>query len=529
MTNEERDKLINSILPDTVKGQQRPAENLNPDMPYSTDFPQLINKDPASADVFNLINRQLLSNDKSLNDNKADKTYVDKKVADLVNGAPEQLDTLQELSKALNNDKDYATTVNNALAEKLGKTEKAESAEVANYAKAADMANNLRGYPLATPGGDNPFGKVPVVSTDGVLEIGKCIDFHSKNGDKKDYTARITVNDDGTLSFSGSIKTNLTGTASSAGSVPWAGVTGKPSTYPPSAHTHGLINSDFTALVGGDEDDTWGAIGINAAGHVLKSIRVNKVAPDWLLANYSAGIAFGGEDTRGVISASYDAPKVKFAGGNGNKPVWYYSLLGSSGKEYNLDNYLPLIGGAMTGPIAGTPTKGLSLMSNSDSDDGAYIGLFDSSRTAVNDRGQFVIRAATKDSSGTTRAYSLIGRPDGILKWGNTDLAGAGIVSQQLGQEMNYIKYANGLLVQFGTMHVQGYAGAKDYVKTLPLSYKQIYSKQATLGYPSAREVSSVQIESDLTMVKLWIYNFVSSSAAVTTFEANWLMIGSWK
>lgn len=62
MTNDERDTLINSILPDTVKGQQRPAENINPDMPYSTDFPQLINKDPASADVFNLINRQLLSN-----------------------------------------------------------------------------------------------------------------------------------------------------------------------------------------------------------------------------------------------------------------------------------------------------------------------------------------------------------------------------------------------------------------------------------------------------------------------------------
>lgn len=203
MTNEERDKLINSILPDTVKGQQRPAENLNPDMPYSTDFPQLINKDPASADVFNLINRQLLSNDKNLNDNKADKTYVDKKVADLVNGAPEQLDTLQELSKALNNDKDYATTVNNALAEKLGKRERAESAEVANYAKAADMANKLQGYPLSPPGGDNPFGKVPVVSTDGVLEIGKYIEFHSKNDDGKDYLARIEANDDGTISING--------------------------------------------------------------------------------------------------------------------------------------------------------------------------------------------------------------------------------------------------------------------------------------------------------------------------------------
>lgn len=339
MTNEERDELINSILPDTVKGQQRPAENLNPDMPYSTDFPQLINKDPASADVFNLINRQLLSNDKNLNDNKADKTYVDKKVSDLVNGAPEQLDTLQELSKALNNDKDYAATVNNALAEKLGKTEKAVSAGTADYAKAADAANKLQGYPLSPPGGDSTFGKVPVVSNDGVLEIGKYIDFHSKNGDKKDYSARIEANDDGTLSFTGSIRTNITGNAFTANKVPWSGVTNKPSTYPPSAHTHGLINSDFTALVGGDEDDTWGAIGINADGHVLKSIRVNKVAPDWLLANYSAGIAFGGEDTRGVISASYDIPKVKFAGGNGNKPNWHYSLLGTSGKEYNLDSY----------------------------------------------------------------------------------------------------------------------------------------------------------------------------------------------
>ena len=49
----------------------------------------------------------------------APKTYVDKKVADLVNGAPAQLDTLQELSKALNNDKDFGATVNNAIAKKL--------------------------------------------------------------------------------------------------------------------------------------------------------------------------------------------------------------------------------------------------------------------------------------------------------------------------------------------------------------------------------------------------------------------------
>lgn len=403
MTNEERDKLINSILPDTVKGQQRPAENLNPDMPYSTDFPQLINKDPASADVFNLINRQLLSNDKTLNDNKADKTYVDKKVADLVNGAPEQLDTLQELSKALNNDKDYATTVNNALAEKLGKTEKAVSAETADNAtradtagtadsaKVADSANSLEGYPLSH-GGDSTFGKVPLIGTDGVLEIGRYIDFHSENGDGKDYSTRIESLGNGMMSVS-----------------------------------DGMI-------VGND---------ISIQGTII-SRSVNKS---------------------------------------------YLQIMG--GTTYNTGAHL-------------------NLSANNDTMYGS---------------GSFALVAALLGKPQKT----LIGKLDGSLIWNGTDLAGAGIVSQQLGQEMNYIKYANGLLVQFGMMEVQGYAGAKAYVKTLPLSYKQIYSMQATLGYPSAREVSSVQIESDLTMVKLWIYNFVSSSDGVTTFEANWLMIGSWK
>lgn len=381
MTNEERDKLINSILPDTVKGQQRPAENINPDMPYSTDFPQLINKDPASADVFNLINRQLLSNDKSLNDNKADKTYVDKKVADLVNGAPEQLDTLQELSKALNNDKDYATTVNNALAEKLGKREKAVSAGTADNAANSDK---LQGYPLSH-GGDSTFGKIPLVGTDGVLEIGQYIDFHSENGDGKDYSTRIMSLGTGALDISGGIR-----------------VGNFISRY---------INTSYLQIMGGTTYNTGAHLSLSANNDIM----------------YGSG-------SFALVSA-----------------------------------------------LAGKPQK------------------------------------------------ALIGKLDGSLIWNGNDLAGAGIVSQQLGQEASYIKYANGLLVQFGTMHVQGYAGAKDYVKTLPLSYKQIYSMQATLGYPSAREVSSVQIESDLTMVKLWIYNFVSSSSTITTFEANWLMIGSWK
>lgn len=54
----------------------------------------------------------------------ADKDYVDQKVSDLVNSAPETLDTLKELADALGNDKDFANT----MATELGK--KANSSDI---------------------------------------------------------------------------------------------------------------------------------------------------------------------------------------------------------------------------------------------------------------------------------------------------------------------------------------------------------------------------------------------------------------
>lgn len=128
-----------------------------------------------------------------------------------------------------------------------------------NHATLADSANKLSGYPLSN-GGDSTFGKIPLVGTDGVLEIGKYIDFHSKNGDGKDYSARIEANDDGTISVSGGINATLNGNASSASSVPWTGVTGKPSTYPPSGHNH---DSAYPATNGSRATGTWG---INITG-----------------------------------------------------------------------------------------------------------------------------------------------------------------------------------------------------------------------------------------------------------------------
>ena len=378
-------------------------------------------------------------------DSKADKTYVDKKIADLVNGAPEQLDTLQELSKALNNDKNYAVTVNNALAEKLGKTEKAVSAKTADSvpwtgvtgkpstyppsshnhdstyptktgtgasgtwdinisgssasctgnAKTADSANTLEGIHLSH-GGDSTFGKIPLVGDDGLLEIGKHIDFHSKNGDGKDYSARITSNDDGTLSFSGGINANLNGNAASATNA---------------TNANKLASEEGSHYVTIDTtDNSWGVIGSNG-GYWLKSIRTEEHAPEYSIGNYSSAIAFGGSDTKGIITHDYYSPDVKFAGGSGPTAIWKFTIHGGSNNEvYNLNDFPTKTGTGASGTWGINITGSAGSAKNADTVDGYH-------------------------------ASDIINR----ISAANT----GGIVAESL-TENGYVKFANGLILQWG-------------------------------------------------------------------------------
>lgn len=107
------------------------------------------------------------------------------------------------------------------------------------------------------------------------------------------------------------------------------------------SHTHGLLHDNFGVILANTTSDSgWSMINGSYNGFILKSIRMQGSAPSWALGNYSAGICFGGGDTKGVISMSYDSPNVRFAGGNGSKPVWYFSLSGVNGVSYNLDNLI---------------------------------------------------------------------------------------------------------------------------------------------------------------------------------------------
>ena len=106
-----------------------------------------------------------------------------------------------------------------------------------------------------------------------------------------------------------------------------------------SSHTHGLLNSDFGVILEDTTKDSgWSMLNDSYNGFLLKSIRTQRNSPNWISDNYASGIVFGGADTKGVISTKYNFPSIKFAGGNGMKPVWWINLTGTAETIYNLDN-----------------------------------------------------------------------------------------------------------------------------------------------------------------------------------------------
>lgn len=115
-----------------------------------------------------------------------------------------------------------------------------------------------------------------------------------------------------------------------------------------SSHKHGLLHDNFTVEVASTTTDNgWSMINSSYNGYLLKSMRFGASVPPWAAGGYGAGIAFGGGDTKGVMSMQYSSPWVKFAGGNGTKPVWNIGITGTSGTNYNLED-LNSLGGQLT-------------------------------------------------------------------------------------------------------------------------------------------------------------------------------------
>lgn len=122
----------------------------------------------------------------------------------------------------------------------------------------------------------------------------------------------------------------------------WAEVTGKPSSFTPSTHTHGLSNSVFFLNMPSISGNAkWKEVfGYPVNYNLLLSVRINSPAPEWCVGNYGSGILYGGSDTKGFMSSAYDKPLIMWAGGNGSSddsvPKWYIGIRGTHKSIYNL-------------------------------------------------------------------------------------------------------------------------------------------------------------------------------------------------
>lgn len=147
-------------------------------------------------------------------------------------------------------------------------------------------------------------------------------------------------------------------------------------------HSHGLAHQDFTVTL--TDDDTnlkWTRLGNqNGGGFWLKSIRGQTKAPAWFLPDFSAGIAFGGSNTKGIISVKYSQPGIRFAGGNGDAPVWYFTITGANDKTYDLSK----IGGHSSDSAKLDHNVTFKIASTADATNGANGTKTDLSGSAVN-------------------------------------------------------------------------------------------------------------------------------------------------
>ena len=122
----------------------------------------------------------------------------------------------------------------------------------------------------------------------------------------------------------------------------WAEVTGKPSSFTPSTHTHGLSNSVFFLNMPSISGNAkWKEVfGYPVNYNLLLSVRINNPAPEWCVGNSGSGILYGGSDTKGFMSSAYNEPLIMWAGGNGSSddsvPKWYIGIKGIHKSIYNL-------------------------------------------------------------------------------------------------------------------------------------------------------------------------------------------------
>ena len=276
------------------------------------------------------------------------------------------------------------------------------------------------------------------------------------------------------ISITGNAASATTATkANTASSVAWSGVTGKPGTYPPSAHNH---DSAYPSVTGTRASGTWGinisgnAASATTAGNVSEKIYYSADSPSVATNKlFTVKQAHKGEDNvpnnglviqSGPTGANYNGKL--YITDNGNDGVWIGGIAG--GKEVGWTRLVENKGTwgiSITGNAASatTATKANTASSvawsgvtgkpgtyppsahNHDSAYPSVTGTRASGTWGINISGN-AASATNADKVDGYHASDIINR----ISAANT----GGIVAASL-TENGYAKFANGLILQWGT------------------------------------------------------------------------------
>lgn len=138
--------------------------------------------------------------------------------------------------------------------------------------------------------------------------------FADENGnDNLDLAIQIGDDNSNHISFrdkDGTERAAITAGGHFTGGTDWARVAGT-----------GLNNPTLGRYI--QHSNTWNdIIGQNNGQMALTAIRDDSNGSENTIGQHSAGVAFGGGDTKGVLSVAWDKPQARIIGGNGNSPTW---------------------------------------------------------------------------------------------------------------------------------------------------------------------------------------------------------------